>query len=82
MYRKFVRPFFVALDNPEVEQLAGVDDVVFVAEFLLEISNLISRISGNDTVYQSACKLIGCLYPVDEIIAEFPLICVLEDDSL
>ena len=81
MDREFVSPFFVPFNDPEIEEFACVDDVVFIAQLFLEVRDFVPGISGDDAVYQSAGERIGCIDPVGELLAQVPFLGVLEDDA-
>ena len=45
MDREFVSPFFITFDDPKIEELARVEEVVFIAQLFLEIRDFIPGIS-------------------------------------
>ena len=76
-----------ALDNPEVECLALNNDVVLVAEFLLDLGNLLAGESGNDAVNEGSAYVVVGVEPVLEALVIrseilFPELDVLVDDLL
>ena len=82
MYGEYISPFFPAFDDPEVEQFAGVDQVVLIAQLFFELSRLIPGISGNDPVNQGAGEMVGLLDPENESFSQLPFPCIFENDPL
>ena len=72
----------VSADYPQMEDLCSIDQVVLVADLLCQFLNFVSRISGYNTVYQSAAEVILCLDPVFELIAQLPEISILQNTLL
>ena len=54
------------LDYPEVEDLCLYNEVVCIRNLLLDVSNLLTWESGNDTVYQCSAYVVVFLYPLLE----------------
>ena len=72
------------LDNPEVENLSLYDEVVVVAHFLLNLSDIFAREARYDTVHECSADVVIFLEPVFEslvVSAEiiFPELDVLTD---
>ena len=82
MYGQFIRPLFISFDDPEIEELACVDDIVFIAQLFFKVRDFIPRISGDDAVYQCAGEFICCVYPLCEFLTQFPFFRVFQDDAL
>ncbi len=77
--RQFLFQAVRAFNDPESEYFAGVDQVVFVTQFLTDLFCLISRISCDDSVNQCGAENVFFLHPVFEIISQFPLVNILKD---
>ena len=80
--RQNILPFRIAFDDPQIEQLAGIDQVVFVSELFAELRGLFSGIAGDDPVDEGACEFVIVFDPADEFGFKVPFVCVFQNDSL
>lgn len=74
--------FLRSLDNPQVEVLCLNDEVVAIAHFLLNLSNLLAWETGNDTVYQGSIDTTALVEPLLEVCGQLPQLNVLVDAVL
>ena len=68
-----------AADGPQMVQLGLHDQVVVVADLLLDLVDRIARESRNDAVHERIAEVAVPLYPVDELLPQPVVLGVLDD---
>ena len=71
--------FVMSANYPQMENLGGVNQFVLVADLFRQLLNLISGISGYNTVNQGAAEVILRLNPVLKAVLQLPQIRVLQN---
>ncbi|MPL98477.1 hypothetical protein SDC9_44682 [bioreactor metagenome] len=72
----------VAFDDPQVENLGRVEQVVLIAELGADCLCFGSRVTGNDAVDQGVAEITSFVEPGHEACLQVPLLCILFDDAL
>ena len=70
------------LDDPEVEDLGLVQQMVVITGTLAQLGGGIARITRDDAVHERAVHAAGVLEPVPEALSEVPQVDVLADALL
>ena len=71
-----------ALDDPEAEDLGGVDDVILVAQLPADGLGLLAGIAGDDAVHQGGAEHVLPIHPGGEVILQAPELDILLDAAL
>ena len=74
--------FLRSLDDPEVEVFSLYDEVIAIANLLLNLSNLLAGESRHDTVYEGSVNATALVEPLLEVCGQLPQFDVLIDAIL
>ena len=77
--RDFVMNGLRALDDPEAKDFAGVQNLIDIAVFFVNLVSFCTRITGYDAVYQRRAEGVFLFNPCDEIVAQIPLTSVAQN---
>ena len=80
--RELLGYFLRSLDDPQVEVLSLYDEVVAIADLLLNLLDFVAGEAGHDAVYQRSIDAAAFLEPLLEALAELPQFDVLLDAVL
>ncbi|MNC22909.1 hypothetical protein D3C75_709170 [compost metagenome] len=80
--RKLFSKTLVAFDNPQVEDLSGVQELVLVAQLFSQSRDFVAGVAGYDTVNQSVQEVVAIFDPSGKIGAQVPLFSQAEHNLL
>ena len=80
--RELVGHLLRGLDHPQVEVLGLYDEIVAIADLLLDLCDLLTREARNDTVDEGGIHAAGLFEPGLEVFAKVPELDILIDTVL
>ena len=80
--RELLSNLLWSLDDPEMEVLGLYDEVVAIADLLLNLGNLLAGEARNDTVYEGSVNTAALVEPLLEVCGQLPQLDVLIDAIL
>ena len=75
--RELIGNLLWSLNNPQVEVFGLYDEVVTIANLLLNLGNFFARESGYDTIYESSVNATTLVKPLLEVCTKVPQLNIL-----